>query len=517
MVLLKRLRYFPACMFMVLAFMSCDDDFNSIGGELIGGELEELPSYEAGVVAYTEELSPVQTNNLSSNLLGVYDEPVYGLHTANVLTQVSLSANNPSFGEETRLDSVVLTIPYFSTLIEPDINGDPVYRLDSIYGNSPFKLSIARSNYFLNDYDPEENFETRQRYYSDLDPVIKNSLVGEPFYINESFRPSNNRVSYRVPNETGEMDTVTVSPRMRIHLPLEFFQENIIDKEGSAELFNGSNFRNFMRGFYFMAEPVNGDGSMMLLNFADSDAGITVYYTNSIVEDDVVTERENSFRLIFGPNRVNTFIQDLPVEIEEEINSSNEVTGAENLYLKGGEGTMAIIKLFEDEEEIEDLRSRDWLINEANLTFHVNLENGGQAEPSRVYLYNIDDNELLFDYRIDPTADIENPALAFTTHAPLLVRNEEGEGQYYKIRITEHVRRILEEETDNVNLGLVVIHNLRSITNAYLKTPVGPVENPVERVPSGSVIMPKGTVLHGNRSPDEDKRLKFKIFYTETN
>ena len=57
-----------------------------------------------------------------------------------------------------------------------------------------------------------------------------------------------------------------------------------------------------------------------------------------------------------------------------------------------------------------------------------------------------------------------------------------------------------------------MIHNLNSVTNAYLRTPVGPVE----RVPSGSVIMPKGTVLHGNLSPDDEKRLKFNIYYTET-
>ncbi|WP_255702615.1 DUF4270 domain-containing protein [Antarcticibacterium sp. 1MA-6-2] len=399
------MRYFPALVFLVLAFISCDDDFTSVGGGLIGGDLDEVPNYEAGVVAYTQELTAVQTNNLSANLLGVYKEPVYGVHTANVLTQISLSANNPSFGNEPRLDSVVLTVPYFSTQTDVDLDGNPVYELDSIYGNSPFKLTIARSNYFLNDYDPDANFESRQKYYSNLDPTLRNSLVGQPLYVNESFKPSNSSVSYRQPNDTGSMDTVTVSPRMRIHLSTEFFKENILEKEGSAQLLNGNNFRNFIRGLYFMAEPVNEDGSMMLLNFANGEAGITLYYTNVEEEDEVETEEERSFKINFGPNRVNTFVQELPEAIKEDIASSNEEEGAANLYLKGGEGSMAIIKLFEDEAELAELREKDWLINDANLTFYVNRTGfeQGQAEPSRVYLYNLDKNELLFDYRIDPT------------------------------------------------------------------------------------------------------------------
>lgn len=516
MILIKKLRYLPAMVLMVMAFTSCDDDFSTIGGELVGGQYDALPYYEAGVVAYNQKIQPVQTNNLPLHLLGVYNEPVYGEHIANVLTQLSLSSNNPRFGNEPRLDSVVLTIPYFSTQLEADEEGDRSYRLDSIYGNSPFNLSISRSNFFLNDFDPEANFENRQRYYSDMGPAIENS-VAEPFFEIESFRPSPSEVSYREIAENGTMDTVSVSPRMRIHLPLEFFQENIIDREGSAELFNSNNFRNFLRGIYLKAEPVNGEGSMMLLNFADSDAGIVLYYTNTLEgegdEDD--TEEENSFKINFGPNIVNTYSQELPGPIQEEISSSNEATGEENLYLKGGEGSMAVIDLFEDEAELEDLRSRDWLLNEANLTFYVNqdLVEGGQAEPERIYLYDLESNELLYDYLADPTAEVENPRSAYQTHAPRLVRDEDGNGTYYRIRITEHLRRILSGDIDNRKLGLVVIQNIKTVNNAWTRSSS---QDLVRRIPTGTVITPKGTVLHGNLSPDEDKRLKFNIYYTET-
>ncbi|WP_255702614.1 DUF4270 family protein [Antarcticibacterium sp. 1MA-6-2] len=109
--------------------------------------------------------------------------------------------------------------------------------------------------------------------------------------------------------------------------------------------------------------------------------------------------------------------------------------------------------------------------------------------------------------------------MAYTSHAPELVRDDNGNGLYYRIRITEHVRRILNEETENATLGLVVIQHLKDVANASVKVPAEDEVSlpPAIRVPSGSVIMPKGTVLHGNLSPDEEKRLKFNIYYTETN
>ena len=515
MILFNRLRYFSAAAIIVFAFTSCDDDFNSIGGELVGGQLDALPRYEAGVVAYNKRVEAVQTNNLPVHLLGVYKEPVYGLQTANVLTQLSLSTPAPSFGNEPVIDSVVLTLPYFSTRIEDDAAGNEVYRLDSIFGNSPFKFSISRSGFYLNDFDPEANFENRQRYYSDQQEDIENNLIGEPLYVNESFTPSARKVSYRQRNDAGVYDTVSVTPRMRIHLPVAFFQENIVDKAGSAELSNNNNFRNYIRGLYFKAEAVNQDGSMLLLDFASSNAGIMIYYTHTVEENGEDTEQERTYNLSFGSNTMNTFSHEFPANITEEIAESSSRPGAAHLFLKGGAGSMAIIELFKDQAELEEIRSNNWLINEANLTFYVNQERiaGGNSEPSRVYLYNLDDNTLLGDYGNDPTAGTEDANNSVITHLPALVRGEDGRGVYYKLRITEHIRRVLNGDLENVRLGLVVTQNVNIISNSAVR----PVADGVSRVPAGSVITPKGTVLHGNLSPNVEKRLKFNIIYTETN
>jgi len=515
MIFLKRARLAPLALLLVLVSTSCDSDFNTIGGTLIGGEFNNVPLYNAGVKAYSNKIGPVQTNGLSANLLGVYNEPVYGQQVANVLTQLSLSSFNPQFGDQPVVDSVVLTLPYYSTVVETGTDGNPVYKLDSIYGNSPYKLTVSRSNFLLNDFDPEANFVTAQKYYSNQGPLFESNIVGSPLYSNDSFLPSKAEAVYGQFNETNELDTIRATPRLRANLPIQFFQDNIINKQDSPELSNNNNFKNFIRGLYFKAEPVNSDGNMLLLNFANAEAGITIYYSRQVEVDSEIVRQPSSYKINFGPNTVNAFSQEFPAGITSEIAEGNAQTGAKNLFLKGGEGSMTVINLFEDETELAELRGNKWLINEANLTFFVdqNRVQGGDLEPERIYLYNLKTNEQLFDYLIDPTLNAENPLTSLTTHSGRLVRDESGEGVSYKIRITEHVKNVLNKDSTNVRLGLVVTQNINLVRNSALKTPV----DGIDRVPRASVIAPEGTVLHGNLSPEVAKRLQFNIYYTETN
>jgi len=523
MIFLKRARLAPVALLMVLAFTSCDNDFNSIGGRLIG-QFDSIPLYEAGVIGYSRNIGPVQTNGLPVNSLGVYNDPVYGQQVSNVLTQLSLTSTDPEFGTDAVVDSVVLTLPYFSTAIEAGEDGNPIYKLDSLFGNSPYKLTISRSNFLLNNFDPEADFTVAQKYYSDQGPVFKNNLVGSPLYTNENFYPSEEEVVFEEFNEEGVLDTVRSTPRLRVNLPVQFFQDNIINKEGSQELSNNNNFNNFIRGLYFKAEPLNGNGNILLLNFRNPEAGITIYYTSQVVDaldsdgdgdiDDMVGQPSN-YKLVFGLNTVNAFSQNFPAGITSEIAETNAQVGAKNLYLKGGEGAVTVIKLFEDEAELAELRANNWLINEANLTFFVDKDRvqGGDAEPERIYLYNLKTNEQLFDYRIDLTANNESPLNSIVAHSSRLERDENGDGVSYKIRITEHVKNVLNNDADNVSLGLVVTQNINVVRNSVLKTAV----DSIAQVPNADIISPEGTILHGNLSPDAEKRLKFNIYYTDTN
>jgi hypothetical protein len=79
-----------------------------------------------------------------------------------------LESANPTIGKNPVIESVVLTIPYFSSLKSTDANGDATYQLDSIYGPSDAKimLSVFESGYFMRDLDPAGGFQQAQKYYT---------------------------------------------------------------------------------------------------------------------------------------------------------------------------------------------------------------------------------------------------------------------------------------------------------------------------------------------------------------
>jgi hypothetical protein len=82
-------------------------------------------------------------------------------------------------GKNPVIESVVLTIPYFSTLKSTD-NGDATYQLDSIYGPSDAKimLSVFESGYFMRDLDPAGGFQQAQKYYTNQNSDFNSVKVG---------------------------------------------------------------------------------------------------------------------------------------------------------------------------------------------------------------------------------------------------------------------------------------------------------------------------------------------------
>src|SRR5690625_7885895 len=80
--------------------------------------------------------------------------------------------------------------------------------------------------------------------------------------------------------EGDEQDTTKMSPQLRIKLPKAYFEEAIINKEGSSELQTNPNFADYFRGIYFKAEQMQNEGVFSHLNFRSDDAGIFLYYKN---------------------------------------------------------------------------------------------------------------------------------------------------------------------------------------------------------------------------------------------
>lgn len=521
---------------ILVATIACDKDFSTIESDINGVKNFETDSWKFPMVSYTSEMTEdgatgIQSNNLPSNALGVYVDPniEFGTTTASVVTQVVPTEFNPSFGNNPVIQSVYLTIPYFSTLIEKDDDDNSTYELDSIFGNpnTPFKLSIYQNNYLLRDLDPSTDFEETQAYYSNQETLFTSNL-GDLLFT-DSFTPSEEEIRIvEIDEATGDSEIIErIPPSLRVNLndpdtvPLNFWENLLFNNEDSPVLSNKSNFTDFFRGLTFIVEQEGNDGSLIVFNFAASSANILVDYTNSEVEPEDDTS-ETEFRFNFNGIRANFLDNTLSIPIP------NITTGDDNLYLKGGDGTRGTIKLFDgsvinEEGETVDAytffreKKDKWIVNEANLIFYVNQTSVIDDEPERLMLYDLKNNVPIIDYFLDGTSNTSDPINSKTNHSEVLERDSNGKGVKYKIRITEHINNMLLRDSTNVKLGLFTSLNVNLAQEAKIQGVTNDDDdNTLNSVPISSLLYQKGTILHGSK-PDlpEGQRAEFEIYYTE--
>lgn len=520
-----------AVLFVIIGLASCEEDFSSINTDAINLPID-IQDTTATIVSYSRKLLPVETNNLIAYQLGVYNDATYGKSTVNLQAQVTLSEINPDFGNNIELDSVILYIPYFvSSTID---SGVTTFELDSVYGNNPVDIRLYESNFFLRDFDPDSNFDDAQLYYSNQASTFENFFGLELAEVLD-FVPSNEEIIFFEDDEDKE---IRFNPGLRVELPMEFFQEKVFDQEGMATLLNNNNFREFFRGVYFDVQSNTNDGNLFLFDI--DEASITLHYTRDrestdtdAGDDDDEDTIADEYALEFGAVNVNVFKNQLNPTIAASLFNPDFDNGEETLYVRGGDGIITVVELFDKtdvlsiedgvlvdgengvSDELDALRIEEWLINEANLIFYVDTDNvqGGDTEPERLFIYNIKTGAVLADYAIDLTGG--TVAIdAYTEHMGRLQRGSDDNGDFYKLKITTHLSHLINRDSTNVPLGVMVSSNVGNEEFQQLENPQVPG---IYSVPASSVVSPEGTVLHGNTSTNAARRLKLQIYYTDVN
>jgi hypothetical protein len=409
--------------------------------------------------------------------------------------------------------------------------GSTLYELDSLIGNSnaKFKLKVSELDYFLRPFDPEDNFESYQKYYSNN--KITENFSGTVLFDEEIEINSNELVFYNEDDpeteEDDESETVKerLSPRIRVSLDNSFFQSKILNKEGSSDFANLENFKLFFKGIIIDAYDFS-DPLLMILNFAEAEIRIVYEYqkydkngTDDDTSDDVIEATEENYKLNLNGIKLNSFKHDAyPLTVNNAINDT--IINPETIYLKGGEGIMAEIELFKDNDGndiLEEIRSKEWLVNEANLSIYINNDmlssSGGIIEPSRLYLYDIKNKAPLIDYFVDNSAgpkEYQNKIV----HGGYIELDEDKNGLMYKIRISEHIKNVIRKDSTNVKLGLVVSSDISNSMNIEVGN-----KEAMTFTPNGSAINPLGTVLIGP-SPSAEyykKRMRLDLYYTKLN
>ena len=517
--------FFKRILFVVsvLFLYSCDKEYNAIGADLLGENHFDFLQYTSDVVAHNQKIGPVDATNLSINALGIYNDPAFGKTTAHFATQLNLAALAPTIGANAVVDSVYLSVPYFSTLKTTNTDGSHVYELDSIYGGqAPIKLSVFESNYFMRDLDPASNFTETQSFYTDQTAIFENAKLGSR--LNNASSPSQNdafffdskEIGKKVTAADGKVSLARSVPAMRLKLDNSYFATKILNAPAS-KLATNDVFKDYFRGLYFKIETVSGSaGSMAMMNFKSGK--ITISYTEDLVTNGVTTRVPKTLDINLNGNSVNLLDQtNVNASYTNAVNNPNTSLGDTNLYVKGGEGAMAVIDLFKTPGELDLIRTKGWLINEANLVFHIDAAKMATSnEPNRVYLYDLTNNRPIVDYYLDAT-NVTDPKKSKYVFSGIINKEEvtNGRGLIYKFRITNQIRNLVKyADSTNVKLGLVVTENIGESNFSKLKTP----NSFTSKMPKASVMNPLGTVLYGSHpSVPADKRVKLQIYYTKPN
>ncbi|MNK73178.1 hypothetical protein D3C87_926710 [compost metagenome] len=544
--------FFKKSLLAVIAVFlySCDKDFNAIGEGLVGDDHFGLESEKYDVLAFNQEVTPIQSNNMSPNALGIFENPVFGTTTANFVTQIGLASYSPTIGEAPVIDSVKIEIPYYSHVTAVDNQGNSTYELDSIYGNKngKFKLSIYESGIQMRTSYFSGGSQLPQFYYTDQNSEFNDKKVGarlndgDVLQNDEFFFNSKEIVIKTTDPTTKAVTTERKKPQMTLQLNKQFFQDKILNAAAS-KLSAEDLFQEYFRGLYFNVEKSGSNPSnMALINF--SEGKITVYYkakTESTTDGDAVESKTIVLNLKGGSattSNTANFLEDVrnPDYTSAITTNVNKTDGDEKLYLKGGQGSVAILRLFNQTDvlsynsagepvsgangvpdQLDEMRSnavlKNWKVNEANLVFYIDADKmAGTEEPNRVYLYDLTNNAILADY----SADV---ASAFGGEITV---GSDKRGKSYKMRITSHIRNLIKDATaKNVDLGLVVSQSVTTISLNALKNKVQIQDDPIKyfsAAPRTSVMNPLGTILFGGKaSVPDDKRLKLEVYYTKPN
>lgn len=410
--------------------------------------------------------------------------------------------------------------------------------VDSIYGNreAPFRFKVQRSTYFLRNLDPNSNFQQAQEYYSSQQ--FAPSFVSDVLFDDDiSFSDLQVAIPKIDNPETVDIDESEendlLAPGIKVNLDATFFQTNFLDMEGSQVLASQTNFSEFMRGIHLSVTPTSPE-LLFLLDIAQARLIIRYEYdkvnlnqTPDNTADDTIEKLLKDYPVnllqIVGQsvngNAVNTFVNDaLTPQVANEMDNG---ANASRIYLKGGAGSFAEIKLFDQsngEEQINEIKAQNWIINEANLVFYIDRAAFGAAidvpEPPRLYLYNLETGAPLINAATENNLS-QTLFGRFLNYDGIIQKSEDGKGIKYSVKITDHINNMVVRDSTNATLGLTLTPDItRFLTlNAMLANGVE------KKIPFISTLSPLGTALFGSIEDPQntDKKLKLEIYYTKAN
>jgi len=504
----------------LITLVSCKNEIENIGVDFVGNQNFSTNSFTSEIIAYNHNVVKNRGEVLNNFLLGVYKDSNFGKIESSLASQLYLPTETYDYGLNPHIESVIIDIPYFSTKTsETNADGSPIFKLDSIIGDQTvdFKLEVFELGTYLTGLDPTNTTQVQAYYTND-----SYQKIGTPLY-SGTFKPNkNDTVMYlsRLKEAAGsyieyDRDTikaVKAAPSIKIPLDINIIKQKFLDNALSSDFSSNDLFNAYFRGLFFEATPLTiTEASLLTLNL--NAAKMTIYYSNDIlkneqtensdldgngtIEDiDVPVRTKQQFDFSFRPIRNNKYIRDFTgAAIEPYLSNPDVINGEDKIFLQGAAGFDTVLTLFKN-ENIDDLRNKDWLINGANIYLYIDASSVEDIVPERLYIYEFDDSKQILDI-FKEGAEVVSGKLAVDADGNSL--------NYYKFRITDFISKQLKKGTTGVipKLGIKVFN---------------PTDIPAkitDKIIQDRSWNPKGVVLKGNLPTTDSNRIKLEIFYSE--
>lgn len=389
-------------------FTSCTNESTPIGLDLIDSQVGTDYTDTITLQAYSFLEDTLNTTQSSADLLGHLSDPVFGLSSAGIYTQLALGGSSVNFGSNPIIDSVVLTL-----------------QLSGYYGDTNSLVGIRV-------HQLTEDLSTEEQYYQnstvDYDPSILNySLTGY------SIRPRTSMV----------VDTGLYNAHLRIRLSQDFGQ-HILNHQSDLN----DNFQNFLKGLYIEATSHTGAyGYILITNMNSALTGVTLYYHNNDEAGKrytlACTDKCARFTHIdhnYSVSVNNDFIAEV-LENQTEL-------GEDVLYVQGGCGVKTRITFPYLEDTFKQFNNRI-IIHRADLVItNVDPDERYLVQPNMLTLQGIDKSNG--SIRFLPDDD-------YFTSTAYFGGSYDSKSREYRFRITSYVQELVLQQNDWSNsINLVV-------------------------------------------------------------
>ncbi|RSC95167.1 DUF4270 family protein [Tenacibaculum singaporense] len=498
------------------AITSCEKDFSEVGTNVVNNDKFETGEILLDVKITPIDIESVQADNINTNIsdywLGVYNNPNAEKIEASIISQIGYVINLNNKDTDTtafNLDKVILKIPYQATS-KGTTDGVTSFKLDSILGNPNIatNIQVFQNETYLNTLDPSDPSK-RNKFYSDDEYLGDNILSEGGIYELKPKATDTTFIFDRIDRSSSLTSTTTYKDTVRainsqklkvpfLAIPLDITKMKALfwDKFHSEEFASKEAFDDYFRGIKIVA--TGNDGSMIPINLISISPtpSIDFLYTKSSIDGSTVksaTKGVFSFPLSGIRNS------------HYKMTPATNPVPTNNFVIQGTAGSMAKVEILDD-TKVQELKSNNWLINDASLTFYINqtINSDANTTPQQLFLYQNKENETggisptqLTDAYVDPSS-----------YGGGLQKTDDDAPEKYTFRITDYISKLLSgEENTTIDPLVLKIYNPTDapVNNNVLTTSVKSYNWNPRAV----------TLLNGDEAANGTKRAVLKISYSK--